>query len=154
MRWSPSGATPDAASWKAIDTVDTDALADLINKFISDGVNGILTTSLNTRGTINKTKYAVEAGAVARRYDSVLPRSERVPHAAIVIYDNPDDFRIAITPKLWGELSKTPSVIAAKQGSTELFNLIGSIKAVGDLMSILSLDHLMRPCMLSGAAGG
>jgi len=200
----PACATPDAASWKATDTVDTDALADLINKLIRDGVNGIMTTgsigeshtllwdehkkiietavevvnrrvplfvgttSLNTRETINKTKYAVEVGAdgVMNGTPMYLPLSpadtiqyykdlsEAVPDAAIMIYHNPHAFRITITPKLWGELSKIPSVIGAKQGSTELFNLIGSIKAVGDRMSILSLDHLMHPCMLFGTAGG
>jgi hydratase-aldolase len=200
----PACATPDAGSWKATETIDTNALAELINKLIRDGVNGIMTTgsigeshtllweehkklietaveavnrrvplfigttSLNTRETINKTKYAVDVGAdgVMNGTPMYLPLSpkdtiqyyndlsEAVPAAAIMVYHNPHAFRITLTPQLWGELSRIPNVIGAKQGSTELFNLIGSIKAAGDRMSILTLDHLMYPCMLFGAAGG
>ncbi|GBC82821.1 Trans-O-hydroxybenzylidenepyruvate hydratase-aldolase [bacterium HR10] len=200
----PACATPDANSWRATDTVDTDALARLIDKLITDGVHGILltgsvgeshtllweehqkliqtavevvnrrvpvfvgTTSLNTRETIRKTRYAVEVGAdgVMNGTPMYLPLApadivqyyrdlaEAVPQAAIMIYHNPHAFRVTLTPALWRELVKIPNVIAAKQGSTDLFNLIPSIRAAGDRVSILVLDHLMYPGMLLGAKGG
>ncbi|GBC77546.1 Trans-O-hydroxybenzylidenepyruvate hydratase-aldolase [bacterium HR08] len=200
----PACATPDANSWRATDSVDTDALAQLIDKLIKDGVHGILltgsvgeshtllweehqklirtavevvnrrvplfvgTTSLNTRETIRKTRYAVEVGAdgVMNGTPMYLPLApadiiqyyrdlaEAVPQAAIMIYHNPHAFRVTLTPALWRELVKIPNVIAAKQGSTDLFNLIPSIRAAGDRVSILVLDHLMYPGMLLGAKGG
>lgn len=200
----PACATPEATSWKAADTVDTEALAQLIDKLIRDGVHGILltgsvgeshtllweehqkliqtavevvnrrvpvfvgTTSLNTRETIRKTRYAIDVGAdgVMNGTPMYLPLApadvvqyyrdlaEAVPQAAIMIYHNPHAFRVTITPQLWHELVKIPSVVAAKQGSTDLFNLIPSLRAAGDRVSILVLDHLMYPAMLFGAKGG
>jgi hydratase-aldolase len=80
--------------------------------------------------------------------------SEACPKMAIMIYHNPFAFRFTIPPPVWGELAKIPNVIATKQGSLDIVNLLASIKMTQGKISVLVLDLLMYPMMWMGATGG
>jgi hydratase-aldolase len=163
----PACATANAASVKETDTVDRDALAHLTDKLINDGVHGIVMTG-NTRETIRKTKFAEDVGAdgVMNGTPMYLPTSipnalqyyrdiaEACPKMAIMIYHNPYAFRFTITPPVWEELVKIPNVIAAKQGSMDLLNLLASIQTTQGKLAVLVFDVLMYPLMQMGASGG
>src|SRR5918994_1446949 len=103
--WSliPACATPDADGAEARDTVDCDKLAAMVERLIKAGVNGTGTTSLNTRRTIEKTRWAVDAGAdgvlngvpmwlqpswqnAVQFYKDI---AEAVPNASVMVYHNP-----------------------------------------------------------------
>lgn len=88
-------------------------------------------TTLNTRDTINRAKFAREAGAagllLGRPFWCELPSdavigfykdvAEALPDMGIVVYNNPSAFKSKITPAMWAELAEIPQVVGAKYGS-------------------------------------
>ncbi len=203
----PSCATPDASDWRATNTVDTEALTDLINRLINDGVNGIITTgtsgeawgllwdehkllietavkavrgrvplftgttSLNTRETIMKTRFAKQAGAdgvmngvpmwIAPSHDNVVryyqDLNEGCPDAAIIIYHNPPAFKWRANVKVWEKLGKIPNIVGCKLagGSANDYpeNIYGAQKAVNGNISFLVPNALLYPYYKMGIKG-
>lgn len=88
-------------------------------------------TTLNTRDTIARAKFAREAGAsgllLGRPFWCELPSdavirfyrdvAEALPDMGIVVYNNPSAFKSKITPAMWAELADIPQVVGAKYGS-------------------------------------
>ncbi len=201
----PACSTPDAADVNAVDTIDTDALASLVDRLVRDGVDGIVTTgsageshtlsddeyrtlittvvetvnarvpvfvgasTLNTRDSIRRARVIADLGGadgIMSGPPMYLPQTaenavqyykdlaEAVPELAIMIYQNPHAFRITLPPGAFRELAQIRNIVALKQTSMDIFNVIGAIKAVKDKMSVLVLDQLMYPpAMMFGAAG-
>jgi hydratase-aldolase len=122
---------------------------------------------LHTRESIARARLAVECGAdgimsgppmyLPQSMDNALQYyrdlSEAVPDTAIMIYQNPHAFRVTLTPAVFAQLAQIRNIVAVKQTSMEIFNVIGSIKAAKDKLAILVLDQLMYPAMAFGAAG-
>ncbi|ARV80199.1 dihydrodipicolinate synthase family protein [Mycobacterium sp. 050128] len=124
-------------------------------------------STLNTRESIRRARLIADLGAdgIMSGPPMYLPQTtenavqyykdlaEAVPELAIMIYQNPHAFRITLPPAAFRELAQVPNVVALKQTSMDIFNVIGAIKAVKDKMSVLVLDQLMYPAMMFGAAG-
>lgn len=124
-------------------------------------------STLNTRESIRRARLIADRGAqgIMSGPPMYLPQTtenavqyykdlaEAVPELAIMIYQNPHAFRITLPPAAFRELAQVPNVVALKQTSMDIFNLIGAIKAVKDKMAVLVLDQLMYPAMMFGAAG-
>lgn len=90
-------------------------------------------TTLNTRETIDRARFARDRGAdglllgrpmwcqlspdaTVQFYRDV---AEAVPELGIVVYHNPSAFKNRLTPDLWSELADIPQVVAAKYGSID-----------------------------------
>ncbi|WP_235435686.1 MULTISPECIES: dihydrodipicolinate synthase family protein [Mycobacteriaceae] len=124
-------------------------------------------STLNTRDSIRRARLIADLGAdgIMSGPPMYLPQTpenavqyykdlaEAVPELAIMIYQNPHAFRITLPPGAFRELAQIRNVVALKQTSMDIFNVIGAIKAVEDKMSVLVLDQLMYPAMMFGAAG-
>ncbi len=125
-------------------------------------------STLNTRDSIRRARVIADLGAdgIMSGPPMYLPQTtenavqyykdlaEAVPELAIMIYQNPHAFRITLPPGAFRELAQVRNIIALKQTSMDIFNVIGAIKAVEDKkMSVLVLDQLMYPAMMFGAAG-
>lgn len=116
------------------------------------------TTSLNTRDTIMKTRYARDVGAdgvmngapmwcapsedtIVRYYQDL---AEACPDMAIVVYDNPQAFKFNLTPPLWARLAEIPQVVATKF-SLNLNGYLPILKAVRGRIRIMPIDMQMYP---------
>jgi trans-o-hydroxybenzylidenepyruvate hydratase-aldolase len=115
------------------------------------------TTSLNTRDTIMKTRYAESVGAdgvmngvpmwcatdedTAVRYYQDL--AEACPNMAIVVYENHNAFKFVPTPRTWARLSEIPQVIGAKYMSMAL--LLPNLKASKGRIRLMPIDAMMYP---------
>ncbi|SEH64089.1 Dihydrodipicolinate synthase/N-acetylneuraminate lyase [Halopenitus malekzadehii] len=90
-------------------------------------------TTLNTRDTIERAKFARDIGAdglllgrpmwcqlssdaTVQFYQDV---ADAVPELGIVVYHNPSAFKNRLTPELWSDLADIPQVVAAKYGSID-----------------------------------
>lgn len=90
-------------------------------------------TTLNTRDTVERAKFARDAGAsglllgrpmwnelsgpqTVRFYRDV---AEAVPELGIVAYNNPAAFKNRLTPELWGQLAEIPQVVGGKYGMAD-----------------------------------
>ncbi|BCP12345.1 hypothetical protein MINTM020_44430 [Mycobacterium paraintracellulare] len=200
----PAPGSPDAADVNAIDTVDTEALSELVDRLVRDGADGIVTTgsageshtltteeyrtlvstvvdtvngrvpvfvgasTLNTRDSIARARLIADLGAdgmmtgppmyLPQTIDNAVQYfkdlADAVPELAIMIYQNPHAFRITLPPSAFREIAQIRNVVALKQTSMDIFNVIGAIKAAQDELAVLVLDQLMYPAMSFGAAGG
>ncbi len=126
------------------------------------------TTTLNTRETIERTRFVIDAGAdgvmngapmwlapsVENAIQYYADIAAAVPDVAIMIYHNPPVFRVTLPPPAWKRLAEIPQIVAVKQTVTDLMNTIGLIRAVGDHISVLVADKVMYPSMKFGARGG
>ena len=125
------------------------------------------TTSLNTRRTIEKTRWAIQAGAdgVLNGVPMWLPPSWQnavqyyedlaaaCPDAAFMIYHNPPVFRVTIPPAGFKRLAGVRNIVAVKQTVTEMRHWIGVRDAVGDQITILVSDNVLWPTAMFGAGG-
>ncbi len=125
------------------------------------------TTSLNTRRTLEKTRWAMDAGSdgVLNGVPMWLPPSWQnavqfyedlalaCPHAAIMIYHNPPVFRVTIPPAGFKRLSQLRNVVAVKQTVTELRHWLGVRDAVEGRINILVSDNVVWPTAMFGAGG-
>lgn len=85
-------------------------------------------TTLNTRATIERARYARDVGAsgmllglpmwqempteaIIEFYHNI---AEAVPELGIIIYDNPGAFKVRHSPELWKQLLDIPQVVGAK----------------------------------------
>ncbi|WP_197052434.1 dihydrodipicolinate synthase family protein [Halobellus rufus] len=90
-------------------------------------------TTLNTRDTIDRAKFARDIGAdgimlgrpmwcelsfeaTIQFYRDV---AEKVPELGIVVYHNPSAFKNTLTPDYWEALAEIPQVAAAKYGTID-----------------------------------
>jgi len=116
------------------------------------------TTSLNTRDTIMKTRYARDVGAdgvmngvpmwcapsdatIVRYYQDL---AEACPDMAIFVYDNPQAFKFNLTPPIWGKLAEIPQVVGSKF-SLNLNGYLPILRAVQNHIRILPIDMMMYP---------
>jgi hydratase-aldolase len=125
------------------------------------------TTSLGTRRTIEKTRWAIDAGSdgvlngvpmwlqpswqnAVQFYKDV---AEAVPNAAVMVYHNPPVFRVTIPPAGFKQLAQVPNIIAVKQTVTEMRHWLGVRDAVEGRINILVSDNVVWPTAMFGAAG-
>jgi dihydrodipicolinate synthase/N-acetylneuraminate lyase len=111
-------------------------------------------TTLNTRTTIERAKYARDVGAdglllgrpmwlelsddaTVEFYHHV---AEAVPELGIVVYHNPPAFKNRITPTMWEELAEIPQVVAAKYGATDTM-WRDAIEMVGDRVQLMPIER-------------
>ncbi|MWV38445.1 MULTISPECIES: dihydrodipicolinate synthase family protein [Natrialba] len=111
-------------------------------------------TTLNTRSTIRRMKYARDVGA-----DGVLlgrpmwlelsPEAtvefhrhvaEAVPELGIIVYHNPPAFKNRLTPKLWEELAEIPQVVGAKYGAVDA-GWRDAVSSVGDSVQLMPIER-------------
>lgn len=152
-------------------TLTADEYRTLISTVV-ETVNGrvpvfIGASTLNTRESIARARIIADLGAdgIMSGPPMYLPQTlenavqyykdlaDAVPELAVMIYQNPHAFRITLPPSVFGELAQVKNIVALKQTSMDIFNVIGAIKAVKDKMAVLVLDQLMHPAMMFGAAG-
>lgn len=90
-------------------------------------------TTLNTRDTIARAKFARDIGAdgvmLGRpmwselSFDATIQFyrdvATAVPELGIVVYHNPSAFKNRLTPDYWEELAQIPQVVAAKYGTID-----------------------------------
>ncbi len=79
--------------------------------------------------------------------------AEACPAMAIMIYHNPPAFRVTIPPAAFKQLGKVRNIVAVKQAVTELNQLMATIRACGDEISVLMSDRCCFPAMKFGARG-
>jgi dihydrodipicolinate synthase/N-acetylneuraminate lyase len=91
-------------------------------------------TTLGTRTTIARAKFARDAGAQGvllgrpmwnemspdQVFDFYAAVAEAVPELGIVVYNNPAAFKSPISPALWERLATIPQVVGAKYGMVDL----------------------------------
>ncbi|WP_435348610.1 dihydrodipicolinate synthase family protein [Haloarchaeobius sp. HRN-SO-5] len=111
-------------------------------------------TTLNTRTTIERMRYARDVGA-----DGVLlgrpmwlelsqeatiefyrQAGEAVPELGIVVYHNPPAFKNRITPEMWRQLAEIPQVVAAKYGATDVM-WRDAVAQVGDRVQLMPIER-------------
>lgn len=112
------------------------------------------TTTLNTRDTIDRSKFARAIGAdglfLGRpMWNDLSPESivefyqhiaERVPELGIVVYDNPVAFGSRIGLDTWKELAEIPQVVAAKYAGGKDLDPQEAIEVIGDRIRIMPLE--------------
>ena len=125
------------------------------------------TTSLNTRRIIEKTRGPRDVGSdgvlngvpmwlqssVENAVQCYVNLAEACPAMAIMIYHNPPAFRVTIPPAAFKQLGKVRNIVAVKQAVTELNQLMATIRACGDEISVLMSDRCCFPAMKFGARG-
>lgn len=111
-------------------------------------------TTLNTRSTIERMRFAREVGAdgvlLGRPMWLELSReatiefyrqvAAAVPELGIVVYHNPPAFKNRITPSMWRELAEIPQVVAAKYGATDTM-WRDAVQLVGDRIQLMPIER-------------
>lgn len=111
-------------------------------------------TTLNTRTTIERMKYAREVGAdgalLGRPMWLELSQeatiefyrqvARAVPELGIIIYHNPPAFKNRITPAMWRQLAKIPQVVGAKYGATDTM-WRDAVAQVGDRVQLMPIER-------------
>jgi trans-o-hydroxybenzylidenepyruvate hydratase-aldolase len=125
------------------------------------------TTSLNTRRTIEKTRWAASAGSdgVLNGWPMWLPGAWQnavqyfedlaaaCPEMAIMVYHNPPIFRCTIPAAGWERLAQVRQVVAVKQTVNELNYFMKVRYTVGDRITTLVSDTVGWPTAMFGAGG-
>jgi 4-(2-carboxyphenyl)-2-oxobut-3-enoate aldolase len=110
-------------------------------------------TTLNTRTTIERARFARDAGAQGmllgrpmwnemsadQVFDFYAAVAEAVPELGIVVYNNPAAFKSTITPALWERLASIPQVVGAKYGMVDLAYREASCR-VGGRIRLLPIE--------------
>lgn len=111
-------------------------------------------TTLNTRSTIERAKYARNVGAdglllgrpmwlelsTEATIEFYRHVAEAVPELGIVVYHNPPAFKNRITPTMWEELAEIPQVVAAKYGATDTM-WRDAVQMVGDRVQLMPIER-------------
>lgn len=72
----------------------------------------------------------------------------------IMIYNNPVDYKIMVTPDMFEELSAVPNIKAVKESTRDVSNVTRMINRFGDRYKILcGVDPLAMECLCMGADG-
>ncbi|HMH21307.1 MAG TPA: dihydrodipicolinate synthase family protein [Puia sp.] len=72
----------------------------------------------------------------------------------IMLYNNPVDYKIEITPDMFGELIDLPNIQAVKESTRDVSNVTRMINRFGDRISILcGVDTIAMEELLMGAVG-
>ncbi len=185
----PTPAKPGADDWRAVDTVDLDEAARVVNELVDAGINGILTmgtmgecatltwaekqaymsalietaagrvplfvgtTTLNTRDTVEQTRFAYDLGAdgtmlglpmwctpstdvAVKFYQDV---TEAVPEMNICVYANPAAFKFGFPRPFWARLSEIRQVVMAKY--IGIGTLMGDLGVSGQRIKLLPLEY-------------
>jgi dihydrodipicolinate synthase/N-acetylneuraminate lyase len=110
-------------------------------------------TTLNTRDTIRRARFAYEAGAagllLGRPFWCELPSeaviqfykdvAEALPEMGIIVYNNPSAFKSKITPEMWTELANIEQVVGSKYGSYN-DNYQACLEAVKGKMRFMTME--------------
>jgi len=111
-------------------------------------------TTLNTRTTIERAKYAREVGAdglllgrpmwlelsTEATIEFYRQVAAAVPELGIVVYHNPPAFKNRITPRMWERLAEIPGVVAAKYGATDTM-WRDAVAMVGDRVQLMPIER-------------
>ena len=125
------------------------------------------TTSLNTRRTLEKARWAESVGSdgLLNGVPMWLPPSwqnavqfykdlaEAMPNMAIMIYHNPPGVPRHHPPAGWKQLAQVRNIVAVKQTVTEMRHWISVRDAVGQNITILVSDNVAWPTAMFGAGG-
>jgi hydratase-aldolase len=180
----PACATPDAHKWSSKNTINVEAQRSLVNRLIEDGVNGIITTGStgeygrvpvltgtwapNTRESIMKTRYAVDAGVdgimngppqyVEPTVDNTIQYykdlAESCPNTTIMIYHNPNAFRVTIPVERFTEIKeKIPTVLSMKESMADLDRMKALAKVAGDKICFMTYEPFAMEAMQHGFGG-
>lgn len=112
------------------------------------------TTTLNTRTTIERAKYARDIGAqgmllgrpmwceLSAESMVVFYRhvAEAVPELGIIVYDNPEAFKGRIPPSVYQQLADIPQIVGAKYLSIDSMYR-ACMKAVDGRIRLMPLDN-------------
>lgn len=72
----------------------------------------------------------------------------------IMIYNNPHDYKIAVTIEMFEQLTLHPNIQAVKESSRDITNVTRMINAFGSRFKILGgVDTLALECLVAGADG-
>lgn len=130
-------------------------------------------TTLNTRTTIERMRYASDVGcdgvllgrpmwleltepATIQFYRDV---GEAVPELGIIVYHNPPAFKNRLTPRMWRELADIPQVVGAKYGAVDV-SWRDAVEQVGDRVQLMPIErkwylaHKLAPDMAVAAWSG
>jgi dihydrodipicolinate synthase/N-acetylneuraminate lyase len=111
-------------------------------------------TTLNTRTTIERARFAREVGAdgillgrpmwlelspeaTVQFYRDV---AEAVPELGIIVYHNPPAFKNRLTPELWRELADIPQIVGAKYGAVDV-GWRDAVAQVGDRVQLMPIER-------------
>ncbi|WP_436933769.1 dihydrodipicolinate synthase family protein [Halovenus marina] len=111
-------------------------------------------TTLNTRTTIERMKYARDVGAdgalLGRPMWLELSEeatiefyrhvAEAVPELGIIVYHNPPAFKNRITPAMWRELAEIPQVVGAKYGAVDVA-WRDAVEQIGDTVQLMPIER-------------
>jgi dihydrodipicolinate synthase/N-acetylneuraminate lyase len=72
----------------------------------------------------------------------------------VMIYNNPVDYKIDVTPEMFDELIETPNIEAVKESTRDVANVTRLINRFGDRLKILcGVDTIAMEELLMGASG-
>lgn len=111
-------------------------------------------TTLNTRDTIDRARFAREVGAsgilLGRPFWNALTDgetldfyravAEAVPELGIIVYNNPSAFKNRVSVDLWRELAAVPQIVGAKYGVLD-DAYADAVAAVGDRCRLMLLER-------------
>jgi len=124
-------------------------------------------TSLNTRETLQKMKFAAEAGAdgvlcgvpfyfpatVENAVQFYLDLADAFPKLGIVIYHNPPIHRVALPVVAFEKLVTRSNVVAMKDSHRTPISFMQLMKVVKGKMSVFCNQTQAYPYVMLGAAG-
>jgi 1-pyrroline-4-hydroxy-2-carboxylate deaminase len=75
-------------------------------------------------------------------------------HLPILIYNNPVDYKIEVTPDMFDELLELPNIEAVKESTRDITNVTRLINRFGDRLKILTgVDPIATEALIMGAHG-
>ena len=84
-------------------------------------------------------------------YFSAIATSSGLP---ILVYNNPVDYKIEVTPRMFDSLLKHDTIQAVKESTRDLANVTRLINAFGDRLKILTgVDTIATEALIMGAHG-
>lgn len=124
-------------------------------------------SSTSTREAIEKALYAIKAGADAimngppmylrlsleNAIQYYKDLSQTCPEIGIVVYHNPNMFKVTIPPRAWEKIKRIPTVVGVKDTIRDIRHQMEICRICGNRISVLVMDYAMFPAMMFGAKG-
>ncbi len=124
-------------------------------------------TSLNTRETLKKMKFAADAGAdgvlcgvpfyfpstIDNAAQFYLDLADAFPKLGIVIYHNPPLHHVILSVSAFGKLVSRPNIVAMKDSHRTPIAFMELMKITKGKMSVFCNQSQCYPYMMLGAAG-
>jgi hydratase-aldolase len=141
-------------------------------EIVVDEVNGRVpvltgTWAPNTRESIVKTRYAIDVGAdgimngppqyveptVENTIQYYKDIAESCPDAAIMIYHNPNAFRVTIPVERFQELKEIPTVISMKESMADLNRMKKLAEIAGEKICFMTYEPFAMEAIQYGFGG-